>query len=49
MRFGLSTLLNFQVGSVCCTVFKKKTDKTSKADIDLAIKRYRDLKMELQV
>ena len=28
--------------------FQKKTDKTSKADIDLAIKRYRDLKMELQ-
>jgi phage-related protein len=29
--------------------FQKKTDKTSKVDIDLAIKRYRDLKLELQV
>ena len=28
--------------------FQKKTDKTSKVDIDLASKRYRDLKMELQ-
>jgi phage-related protein len=28
--------------------FQKKTDKTSKTDIDLASKRYRDLKMELQ-
>ena len=28
--------------------FQKKTDKTSKVDIELASKRYRDLKMELQ-
>lgn len=27
--------------------FQKKTDKTSKVDLDLAIKRYRDLKLEL--
>lgn len=29
--------------------FQKKTDKTSKLDIDLAIKRCRDLKLELKV
>lgn len=28
--------------------FQKKTEKTSKLDIELASKRYRDLKMELQ-
>jgi phage-related protein len=28
--------------------FQKKTEKTSKVDIELASKRYRDLKMELQ-
>ncbi len=27
--------------------FQKKTEKTSKADVDLAAKRYRDLLMEL--
>ena len=28
--------------------FQKKTEKTSKADVDLAAKRYRDLLKELE-
>jgi phage-related protein len=33
--------------STCFTAFQKKTQKTSKADVGLAAKRYRDLLKEL--
>ncbi len=44
--FRSSTLPSSLMPSMCFTAFKK-TEKTSKTDLDLATKRYRDLLKEL--